>query len=44
MNRWAIMGFMVLADWGRIKVAVNWKGSAEFMREKKKNNNANMPE
>lgn len=30
------MGFMGLADGGRIKVAVNWKSSAEFMREKEK--------
>lgn len=36
MNRWAIMGFMGMADGGRIKVSVNCKSSAEFMRGKKK--------
>lgn len=30
------MGFMGLADGGRIKVAVNCKSSAEFMREERK--------
>lgn len=30
------MGFMGLADGGRIKVAVNCKSSAEFMREEGK--------
>lgn len=41
MNRWAIMGFMGMADGGRIKVTVNCKGSSEFMRRGEKNN-ANM--
>lgn len=35
------MGFMGMADGGRIKVTVNCKGSAEFMRRGEKNN-ANM--
>lgn len=30
------MGFMGMADGGRIKVSVNCKSSAEFMRGKKK--------
>lgn len=32
MNRRAIMGFVGLADGGRIKVTVNCRGSAQFMR------------
>lgn len=35
------MGFMGMADGGRIKVTVNCKGSSEFMRRGEKNN-ANM--
>lgn len=32
MNRGAIMGFMGMADGGRIKVTLNCRGSATFMR------------